>query len=57
MIVDTDPPKKPGRPPLAPEHRLSERVVVYCTKEQRKKVARLGGIQWLRERIDLARIG
>lgn len=44
-----------GRPALPPEQRQTERVEMRCTKAQREKLERLGGVQWLRDRIDRAR--
>lgn len=46
---------KRGRPALPPEQRQTERVEMRCTKTQREKLERLGGVQWLRDRIDRAR--
>ena len=52
----TAPAKKPrGRPALPPEQRQTERVEMRCTKAQREKLDRLGGVQWIRDRIDRAR--
>lgn len=53
-------PKKPetkrrGRPPV--DNPLSARVELRLTPEQRAKLERLGGAQWVRERIDSARDG
>lgn len=48
--------KKPGRPALPPDQRQTERVEIRCTKAQRQKLDKLGGAQWLRERIDKARL-
>jgi hypothetical protein len=47
--------KQLGRPVLPPEQRQTERVEMRCTKAQREKLERLGGVQWLRDRIDRAR--
>lgn len=44
-----------GRPALPPELALTERFELRCTKAQREKLERLGGVQWLRDRIDRAR--
>jgi len=46
-----------GRPALPPELALTERFEVRCTKAQREKLDRLGGVQWLRDKIDRARDG
>lgn len=48
-------PNPRGRPALPPEQRQTERVEMRCTKAQRDKLDRLGGVQWLRDRIDKAR--
>ena len=47
--------KSRGRPALPPEQRQTERVEMRCTKAQREKLDRLGGVQWLRDRIDKAK--
>ncbi len=47
--------KPRGRPKLPDDQRQTERFEVRCTKSQRDKLGRLGGVQWLRERIDKAR--
>ena len=47
--------KRPqGRPPVAPEQRLVVRSL-RLTSAQWEKLARLGGVLWLRERIEKAR--
>ena len=52
----TEPAKKQrGRPALPPDQRQTERVEMRCTKAQREKLERLGGVQWLRDRIDKAK--
>lgn len=48
--------KHRGRPALPPEQRQTERVEMRCTKAQRDKLERLGGVQWLRDRIDRAKL-
>jgi hypothetical protein len=48
-------PKRIGRPPKPEPERHTERFEVRCTKAQREKLDRLGGAQWLRERIDRAK--
>ena len=48
-------PKRRGRPALPPDQRQTERVEIRCTKAQREKLDRLGGPQWLRDRIDKAK--
>lgn len=47
--------KRRGRPVLPPEQRQTERIEIRCTKAQREKLDRLGGPQWLRDRIDKAK--
>lgn len=44
-----------GRPALPAEVRQTERVEMRCTKAQREKLERLGGVQWMRDQIDRAR--
>jgi hypothetical protein len=51
----TDPKRKPGRPRLPDSERFTEVVQVRCTKAQREKLDRLGGVAWIRERIDRAK--
>lgn len=56
--MTTDQPKRRGRPPgsgLPPELRKSETIRVRVTPAQLEKFERLGGEQWLRERIDKTR--
>ena len=48
-------PKRIGRPPKPAEDRRSERIEIRCTKAQRAKLDKLGGAQWLREKIDKAK--
>lgn len=55
MNAPTAEPKKRGRPPIAADLRQTERVEVRLTPEHRAKLDRLGGAQWLRERIEKAR--
>jgi hypothetical protein len=52
----TKPTPKRGRPPNPPETRQTERVEIRCTKAQRDKLDSLGGAQWLRDRIDKAKL-
>lgn len=47
--------KRRGRPVLPPEQRQTERVEMRCTKAQREKLDRLGGVQRLREWLDRVR--
>lgn len=47
--------KRIGRPPKPPEERHTERFEVRCTKAQREKLDRLGGAQWLRDKITRAK--
>jgi len=44
-----------GRPKLPEAERLSERVVVLLTESNYRKLLRLGGVAWIRERIRQAR--
>lgn len=44
-----------GRPPKPEDERLSAVVMVRLTKEMHDKLARLGGVEWIRERIRAAR--
>ncbi len=53
--MKTEPKKPRGRPTLPPDQRQTERVEMRCTLAQRQKLDRLGGVQWLRDRIDRAR--
>ena len=46
---------KPGRPKLPDTERLSRMVRVMVTEDQYRKLLRLGGPVWLRERIRQAR--
>jgi hypothetical protein len=51
-------PKRRGRPRgagLPPEQRKSAMIRVRVTAAQQAKFERLGGEQWLRDRIDRAR--
>jgi hypothetical protein len=48
-------PRKPGRPRLPDSERYSERVEIRCTKAQREKLDRLGGVAWIRGKIDRAK--
>jgi len=48
-------PKRRGRPPVPAALRQTERVEIRLTPAQREKLDRLGGAQWLRERIEKAR--
>jgi len=50
-------PKRRGRPPAAPGAGKDARVELRLTQAQRDKLERLGGAQWLRDRIDAAREG
>lgn len=47
-------PKRRGRPPLPAGESKAERFELRLSAEQRAKLERLGGAQWLRERIDAA---
>ena len=48
-------PKRRGRPPAAPGASKDARVELRLTEAQRAKLERLGGPQWVRDRIDAAR--
>lgn len=48
--------KRRGRPALPEDERQSERVEIRMTAAQRAKLDLLGGAQWLRERIDKAKL-
>lgn len=50
----TSPKRKPGRPRLPDSERYSERVEMRCTKAQREKFERLGGVKRFRAWIDKA---
>ena len=53
--MTTDKPKKPrGRPEIAPEDRAVNRSV-RLTVKQWAKLDLLGGIPWIRDRIDKAK--
>lgn len=43
-----------GRPPLSPDG--SVRFDMRLSPEQRAKLEQLGGAQWIRERIDKAKV-
>jgi hypothetical protein len=45
--------RKPGRPPKPDSY--TEVIQVRCTKAQREKLERLGGVAWIRGKIDRAR--
>lgn len=47
-------PRGPGRPALDPAHDTVP-VTIRMTPPQRDKLARLGGPQWVRDRIDKAK--
>ena len=46
--------KKRGRPPK-PEDEKLVRGVVFLTREQWDKLTRLGGVKWLRDKINRAK--
>ena len=48
-------PRRRGRPPAAAGTARDARVELRLTEAQRAKLERLGGAQWVRERIDKAR--
>jgi hypothetical protein len=55
LIKRAQEPRKPGRPRLPDSERFTEVIQVRCTKAQREKLDRLGGVAWIRERIDRAK--
>jgi hypothetical protein len=46
---------KGGRPPKPEAERLSAVVMLRLTQAMRDKLQRLGGVEWLRERIRRAK--
>lgn len=52
-----DEPKSKGRPPKPDDVRLAHVVTLRLTNELHAKLLRLGGVDWLRERIKRAREG
>jgi hypothetical protein len=54
-MTDAPQPKRRGRPPAAPGAAKDARIELRLTREQREKLERLGGAQWVRDRIDSAR--
>jgi hypothetical protein len=54
MNANTADKRPPGRPPLPTEERLIVRSL-RLTQGQWDKLARLGGVEWLRERIAKAK--
>lgn len=51
----SDEPKRRGRPLMDAKKKLGERVELRLSEEQKAKLERLGGSQWVRDRIDAAR--
>jgi hypothetical protein len=47
--------KRPGRPALAEEDQTIP-ITLRLTGAQRKKLAKLGGAPWVREKIDKAKL-
>jgi len=45
-------PKRRGRPQAAAEKALQARIIARLTNDQRSKYERLGGVDWLRRKID-----
>lgn len=50
------PAKKPGRPPAPPDKALTARAELRLTAAQKEKLELLGGADWLRDRIDRAKV-
>ncbi|HEX7639839.1 MAG TPA: hypothetical protein VF457_15690 [Burkholderiaceae bacterium] len=48
-------PKPRGRKPLPADERLDASVLLRLTAGQKAKLARIGGQEWLRSKIDAAR--
>ncbi|MDP1649576.1 MAG: hypothetical protein Q8M01_15435 [Rubrivivax sp.] len=48
-------PKSKGRPPKPEAERLAHIVTLRLTNELHAKLLRLGGVEWLRERIRRAK--
>ncbi len=48
-------PKSRGRPPKPDDVRLGHVVTLRLTNELHAKLLRLGGVEWLRERIKRAK--
>ncbi len=44
-----------GRPPKAKDELLNQRIEVRLTGRQATKLAEMGGVQWIRDRIDKAK--
>jgi hypothetical protein len=53
--VQDDERNKGGRPPKPADERLSAVVMVRLTAAMHAKLLRLGGVEWLRERIKRAK--
>ena len=54
-MTDAPQPKPRGRKPLPADERLDASVLLRLTAEQKAKLARIGGQEWLRSKIDAAR--
>lgn len=50
-----EPARRRGRPAIAPEDRRDHRFTFRLTKEELEKLDRLGGADWLRDRINHAK--
>lgn len=48
---------KGGRPPIPEAERLSKTIMLRLTQDMHAKLLRLGGVEWLRERIARAKEG
>lgn len=53
-MIETDAKPRRGRPPKGPTT-FTERVELRLTAEQRAKLERLGGADWVRARIERAK--
>jgi hypothetical protein len=53
--MDDVTPNKGGRPPKPEDERLTANVMLRLTTAMHAKLLRLGGVEWLRERIKRAK--
>lgn len=56
MIDQSKAPQRRGRPPIPQDEAHIERFALRLTKAQREKLDKLGGSEWLRDRIDRAKL-
>jgi hypothetical protein len=54
-MEDKTPPNKGGRPPKPEDERLSVPIMLRLTTAMHAKLQRLGGVEWLRDRIERAK--